>query len=58
MCYQELKSLAYYEQKEYHELRCALSAEIQRKKERAIFLGFFVISLLATLLISGAMKFV
>jgi hypothetical protein len=57
MSYQELKSLAYYERKEYQELKYAQSAEARDKRERATLLGFFVISLLATLLLSGAMRF-
>ena len=51
-----LQSLSFLERKEYEELKQANSAEARRKKERIVFLGFFAISLIATLLISGAMK--
>ena len=53
----ELRSLAFYERKEYLELKYAQSEKARRRRERAIFLGFFVITLVATLLVSGAMKF-
>lgn len=58
LTYQELDSLSHYERKEYMELKYANSVETQKRKERSVFLGFFVISLIATLLISGAMNFV
>lgn len=58
LTYQELDSLSYFERKEYMELKNASSAEAQRKKDRAVFLGFFVISLIATLMISGSMNFI
>jgi len=56
--YQELDSLSHFERKEYLELKYASTAEAQRKRERAVLLGFFVISLIATLMISGSMNFV
>lgn len=52
-----LQSLSLMERKEYEELKKANSVGTKRKKERIIFLGFFAISLIATLLISGAMNF-
>ena len=52
-----LQSLSFLERKEYEELKQINSSEISRKKERIVFLGFFVISLIATLMISGAMDF-
>jgi len=55
MAYHNLDSLSYFERKEYQELKNANSTEARKQKERIIFLGFFVISLLATLMISGAM---
>ena len=58
LTYQELDSLSHYERKEYMELKYANSVEAQKKKERGVFLGFFVIALVSTLLISGAMNFV
>jgi len=54
----DLKSLSYLERKEYEELKLQNSSEAIRKKERAVFLGFFVISLIATLMISGALNLV
>jgi hypothetical protein len=52
-----LQSLSLMERKEYEELKKANSAEVKRKNERIVFLGFFAISLIATLLISGALNF-
>lgn len=51
---QALTSLSLVERKEYEELKHANSYEVRRKRERSVFLGFFAISLLATLMISGA----
>ena len=55
MAYHEIKSLSFFERKEYEELKNRVSEAARRKRERAVFLGFFVISLVATLLISGAL---
>ncbi len=55
MNYHEIKSLSYYERKQYEELKYQVSETARRKQERTVFLGFFVISLIATLLISGAL---
>ncbi len=55
MNYTEIKSLSLYERKEYEELKCQLSEAARRKQERIVFLGYFVISMIATLLISGAL---
>ena len=52
----DLKSLSFLERKEYEELKLRNSAETIRKRERTVFLGFFVISLIATLMISGALN--
>lgn len=52
----KLESLSFLERKEYEELKHANSEETRRRKERIVFLGFFAISLIATLLISGAMN--
>lgn len=52
----KLDSLSFLERKEYEELKLANSAETARRKERIVFLGFFAISLIATLIISGAMN--
>ena len=54
----KFKSLSYFERKEYEELKLAKAESVRLKKERTIFLGFFVISLVATLMISGAMDFI
>ena len=51
----DLRSLSFLERKEYEELKQKQSQDSKQKKERAVFLGFFVISLIATLLISGAL---
>ena len=53
-----LKSLSYVERKEYEELKYANTEEAKLKRERAVFLGFFAIALISTLLISGAMDFI
>jgi hypothetical protein len=55
---ENLKSLSLVERKEYEELKNEKSEEQRLKKERTVFLGFFVIALIATLMISGAMNFV
>ena len=52
---EEMKSLSYFERKEYEELKNRMDDGSQKSSERAIFIGFFVVSLLATLMISGAM---
>ena len=52
-----LKSLSYVERKEYEELKYANSEEAKLKRERAVFLGFFVIALISTLIISGALDY-
>jgi len=52
-----LQSLSFLERKEYEELKKASAAEAKRRGDRIVFLGFFAISLLATLLFSGAMDF-
>lgn len=51
------QSLAFLERKEYEELKQAISEESRKKKERTVLIGFFAISLIATLMISGAMDF-
>ena len=54
---QSLSSLSYFERKEYEELKYNQSESVRRKREKAVFLGFFAISLIATLMISGAIDF-
>ncbi len=54
----DFRSLTYLERKEYEELKLMQTEEARKKRDRAVFLGFFAISLLATLIISGAMKFI
>jgi hypothetical protein len=51
----ELTSLSLVERKEYEELKLKQSLESRQKKDRAVFLGYFVIALISTLLISGAL---
>jgi hypothetical protein len=55
MAYHKMTSLSHYERKEYEELKCKHSEAARRKREKTVFLGFFAISLVATLLISGAL---
>lgn len=55
--YQQLDSLSFMERKEYEELKGFHSAQASQRRDRSIFIGFFVIGLIATLLISGALKF-
>ena len=55
MTYQKMDSLSHFERKEYEELKCKSVEEAKRKREKTVFLGFFVISLVATLLISGSL---
>jgi hypothetical protein len=52
-----LRALSFWERKEYEELKSQQAIELRRKKDRAVMVGYFVISILATLLISGALKF-
>ena len=52
-----LKSLSYVERKEYEELKHQSSEKVKLKNERTVFLGFFVIALISTLMISGAMDY-
>ncbi len=56
MSMSNLQTLSLLERKEYEELKKANSVEAKRKKDRIVFLGFFAISLIATLLISGALR--
>ncbi len=55
MAYHQMTSLSLYERKEYEELKYRCCEQARRKREKTVFLGFFAISLIATLLISGAM---
>lgn len=55
--YHQLQSLSAVERKEFEELKDYHSAQNLRKRERAVFFGYVVIALIATLLISGAMNF-
>ena len=55
MSHLELKSLSYYEQKQFEELKWENSEKAREIQERNLFWGYFVISLIATLIISGAM---
>ena len=55
--YHEMSSLKYLEQKESEEYRQVIQARQDRNRERMVFLGYLVIAVLSTLLISGAMNF-
>jgi len=50
------KSAQYLAEKQKTERQEVAVQEKAEKKERRVFLGFFVVSLLATLCISGALK--
>jgi hypothetical protein len=52
---QEFKSLEWFERKEYEELKSKNMDTSQVKNERIVFLGYFAIALISTLLISGAL---
>ena len=52
----ELKSLSYLERKEYEELKSREQNSESKASERTMFIGFFAISLIATLLLSGAFE--
>ena len=50
------KSAQYLAEKQLDESREAAAQNLAAQKERRMLLGYFVISLLATLFISGALK--
>ncbi len=58
MAHQKLDSEKYFEEEEMKALNFdpTLEDPMSKNLDRAIFLGFFCISLIATLLISGAFK--
>ena len=53
---EELQTLSYVERKEYEELKNRDQQNKSKSNERTMFIGFFVISLIATLLLSGAFE--
>ncbi len=57
MSTQEFRSLEWFERKEYEELKSKSNGmgAAQIQKERIVFLGYFAIALISTLLISGAL---
>ena len=58
MVYHKLSSLSRFERKErkeYQELKKANSIKARKQRDRATFLGCFVIVLLATLVINGSL---
>ena len=50
------KSARFLAEKQKTEIEEVVAEEVVEKRERRVLLGFFVISLLATLIISGALK--
>jgi len=50
------KSAQFLAEKQKTEIQEATALNAVEKRERGVLLGFFVISLLATLMISGALK--
>jgi len=58
MSVNNFKSAAFLQKKQLQEAQEAHEHNTMVKRERRMLLGFFVISLLATLMISGALKFV
>lgn len=52
----ELKSLTYFERKEYEELKYKFSEEAKRLRERKVFLGVMVVAFIATLAVAGFVK--
>lgn len=52
----KLTSLALVEAKQAEDAQCASFDGLNRGQERIVFLGFFAIGLISTLMISGALN--
>lgn len=55
--FHQMSSLKYLEEKQIEEYRQYQELHQERRRERMVLLGYVVISLICTLLISGAMNF-